>query len=131
MLDSNRDNLGEIIRRQRVVVPLTLKELATMSGVSSSHLGRVERGERFPSASILRKIAKPLGFEEDELFTLAGYLSPQSPSIAESRREYSGGQLDPYVARVLAQESIEVQRAVIGILTVLKSIARSMVIESG
>ena len=130
MLDINRENLAEIIRRQRVTVPLTLKELATMSGVSSSHLGRIERGERFPSASILRKIAKPLGFEEDELFTLAGYLSPQSPGIAESRREYIGGQLDPYVARVLAQESTEVQRAVIGILTVLKSIARSMVKES-
>ena len=125
------DNLGEIIRRQRVMEPLTLKELAIMSGVSSSHLGRIERGERFPSASILRKIAKPLGFEEDELFTLAGYLSPQHPSIAEGRKEYSGRELDPYVARVLAQEPAEMQRAVLGILTILKSIARSTVKESG
>ena len=131
MLDNNREHLGEIIRRQRVMVPLTLKELASKSGVSSSHLGRIERDERYPSASILRKIAKPLGFGEDELFTLAGYLSPRAPGIAESRREYSGRQLDPYVAGVLAQEPAEVQRAVIGILTVLKSIARSMVKESG
>jgi len=34
--------------------------------------------------------------------------------------------LDPYVARVLSQEPIDVQRAVIGILTILKSIAKSM-----
>jgi len=126
MLDNNRNNLGEIIRRQRVMVPLTLQELSAMSGVSPSHLGRIERGERFPSARILRKVARPLHFEENEIFALAGYLSPQSPSVAEAREEYSGGHLDPYVARVLAQEPVDVQRAVISILTVLKSIAKSM-----
>ncbi len=97
-----------------------------MSGVSASHLGRIERGERFPSASVLRKIAKPLGFEEDELFTLAGYLSPHPSGIAEESPEYSGKRLDPYVASVLAREPVDAQRAVIGILTILKSIARSM-----
>ncbi len=118
--------MGKIIKRQRVMVPLTLKELATKAGVSSSHLGRIERGERFPSARTLVKIAKPLGFEENELFALAGYLSRQIPAIAEGSPEYSGGHLDPFVARMLAQESLEVQRAVVGILAVLKSIARDM-----
>jgi transcriptional regulator with XRE-family HTH domain len=125
-MDNNHKNqLGGIIKQQRVTVPLTLQELAASSGVSSSHLGRIERGERFPSARILRKIAKPLGFEEDELFALAGYLSPLSPSIAERNPEYSGNRLDPYVARVLAQEPVKVQHAVIGILTILKSIAKT------
>jgi transcriptional regulator with XRE-family HTH domain len=97
-----------------------------MAGVSASHLGRIERGERFPSGSVLRRIAGPLGFEEDELFTLAGYLSPQQAGVAESRVEYaSRGDLDPYVARVLAQEPIDVQRAVIGILSILNSIAKT------
>jgi len=127
--NSNRNNLGKIIRQRRVTVPLTLQELAVMSGVSQSHLGRIEKGGRFPSARVLRRIAKPLGFEEDELFALAGYLSPHAPTIAEGGREYSDGQLDPYVSRVLAQEPIEVQRAVIGILTILKSIASSMAKE--
>jgi len=107
-----------------------LQELAAKSAVSASHLGRIERGERFPSASILRKIAKPLGFEEEELFTLAGYLSPQPAAIAESYREYGAGKLDPYVGRMLAQEPVEVQRAVLGILTILKAIARSFTKES-
>ena len=128
-MNNNRNNLGEILKQQRVTRPLTLQELAAMSGVSASHLGRVERGERFPSAHILRKIAKPLGFDENELFTLAGYLSPQSLGIAEVNPTYSGGGLDPYVAKVLSQETVEVQRAVIGILTILKSIARSVVKE--
>ena len=111
------------------MVPLTLQELAATSGISPSHLGRIERGERFPSAHILRKIAEPLGFEENELFALAGYLSPQTSSIAEPAPAYNGKRLDPYVARMLAQEPVEVQRAVIGILTILKSIARGMAKE--
>ena len=126
MNDTDRNNLGEIIRQQRITVSLTLQQLAGMSDVSASHLGRIERGERFPSASILRKVAQPLGFEEDELFTLAGYLSPHPPSIAEAGPSYSSRQLVPYVARVLAEEPVEVQRAVVGILSILKSIAKNM-----
>ena len=123
MNHNNRGNLGEILRQQRIMIPLTLKELAVRSAVSPSYLGRIERGERFPSASVLRKIAGYLGFEENELFVLAGYLSSQAPGTAEARTEYGNG-LDPYMARILSQEPVNIQRAVIGILTILKSIAR-------
>ena len=122
---STEINLGEIIRQQRVTMPLTLQELADQAHVSPSHLGRIERGERFPSARILRKIAKPLGFEEGELFTLAGYLTPQLTGMAEASPGYGHERIDPYVSRMLAQEPVDVQRAVIGILTILKGIARS------
>ena len=118
----NRNDLGKILKQRRVMIPLTLKELAARSGISSSYLGRVERGERFPSASILRKIAKPLDFGEGELFTYAGYLSPQPSTTVESMAHI--GRLDPYVAAVLSQEPVEIQRAVIGILSILKSIAK-------
>jgi len=130
MDDVRTNDLGKIIKQQRITVPLTLQELTAKSGVSSSHLGRIERGERFPSAHVLRKIARPLGFEEDELLTLAGYLSPQPRRIAEEIPGYSGGRVDPYVARVLAQEPVDVQRAVIGILTILKSLAKSIAKEN-
>ena len=126
MNEDPRKNLGIMLKQQRLRILLTLRELTELSGVSSSHLGRIERGERFPSASILRRIAKPLGFGEDELFTLAGYLSPQTPGIAEATPVYSGRQLDPYVAKVLAEEPAEVQRTVVGILSMLKSIARNL-----
>lgn len=129
-MNNNRKALGQILKQQRVRISLTLRELTELTGVSSSHLGRIEGGERFPSASVLRKIAKPLGFEENELFTLAGYLSPQAPGIAEAHPDYSGRRLDPYVAKVLAEEPAEVQRAVIGILSMLKSIARSFAKEN-
>ena len=130
-MDNNNNDLGRILKQQRLTIPLTLQELATTSKVSSSHLGRIERGERFPSARILRRIARPLGFDEDELFTLAGFLSPQTPGVADDRPSgYNGRQLDPYVAKILADEPVEVQRAVIGILTMLKSVAKGMTRES-
>ena len=100
---------------------LTLRELSAASGVSQSHLGRIERGERFPSATILQKIAKPLGFQEEALLIYAGYLFPQ-PSTAES--ETNIGKLDPYVASLLASEPVGIQRTVIAILTILKRLAR-------
>jgi transcriptional regulator with XRE-family HTH domain len=122
MTTDSRNELGKLLKQRRVMVPLTLQELARAAGVSSSHLGRVERGERFPSARILRRIAQPLGFEEAELFTLADYL-PQSAS--RPQRE-NLGRIDPYVAAVLSQEPVEVQRILIAILTVLKSIGKGL-----
>mgnify|MGYP000275532425 CR=1 FL=1 len=121
-MNEYRKNLGKIIKQQRQAASLTLHQLSAASGVSPSHLGRIEKGERFPSASILQRIAKPLGFGEDEIFTLAGYLSPQFSSELEQTIQ-SKNALDPYVARILSQEPVDIQRAVVGILSILKSIS--------
>ncbi len=109
---------------------MTLQDLARRAHVSASHLGRIERGQRFPSAKILRRLAGPLGFEENEIFTVAGYLSPHSPAIAEQSHVNTNGGLDPLVARMLSQEPIEVQRQVISILSILKSLAKNGVNSS-
>lgn len=105
---------------------LTITELAKASGVSSSHLGRIERGERLPSAHVLRRIAKPLGFGESELFTIAGFLSPALSDDAKEEAGYTISRLDGYVARVLAKEPFRVQRCVIEILSILKSLPQNM-----
>jgi transcriptional regulator with XRE-family HTH domain len=125
-MNQNTHDFGKLLKRQRVTISLTLKELANRAGVSASHLGRIERGERFPSAHILRRIAKPLGFDEEELFTLAGFLSPQMTGVAEKDTEYVRSKLDPYVAKLLSDEPVEVQRTVIGILAIIKSLAKSL-----
>jgi len=122
--DKDTDNrLGKIIKQQRLISGLTLRELADSSGVSSSHIGRIERGERYPSAHVLRRIAGHLGFEQSELFSLAGYFSAQPPA-AERSADNGSSRLDPIVARALAQEPVEIQRLALVILTLLKSIAR-------
>ena len=122
--DSNSKNLGGIIKQQRILTQLTLRELAVRSGVSSSHLGRIEMGNRFPSARILQRIASPLGFDESELFALAGYLSPGPFTEADMTAGNTTRRLEPLVARMLAQEPVEVQRTVVAILTILKSTAK-------
>ena len=114
--------IGEILKQQRTSIPMTLQKLAKTARVSASHLGRIERGERFPSGRILRKIAGPLGFEEKELFTLAGYLTSQS--VSENGSPYLNRQLDPVVARLLSQEPVQVQRQVVSILAIMKSLAK-------
>ena len=116
-------DLGRMLKQQRVMIPLTLQELSAQSGVSSSHLGRIERGERVHSARILRKIAKPLGYEESELFSQAGFLSPKTPE-ADNQNEYKVGRLDHYVSAILSKESLETQRAVVAILSIMKTMAR-------
>lgn len=118
MTTDSRNDLSKVLKQRRVMVPMTLQELAHAAGVSASHLGRIERGERFPSARILRRLAQPLHMEETELMSLAGYLSPEPTAVSENMR------LDPYVSMVLSQEPVEVQRTVIGILTILKNIAK-------
>ena len=123
MTDNNSPNLGRILKQRRVMIPLTLHKLGTLSGISPSHLGRIERGERFPSAAILRKLAKPLALEESELFLLAGYLSLPSTGLEERKAEYRGERLDPYVSMMLGQEPVIVQHTVLGILSILKSMA--------
>lgn len=126
-VDSNSDgDLGKIIKQRRASIPLTLFELGTRSGVSQSHLGRIERGERFPSAHVLRKIAKPLGCDEDELFMLAGFLSELPLHEGKlTDGQFHNRRLDPLVAQALACEPVEVQRATIGILSLLRSFNRS------
>ena len=117
--DQNEE-IGKILKQKRKAMSLTMHEVSEKSCVSASHLSRIEQGDRFPSASVLRRLAEPLGFTETELMILAGYLSPAKPGIAEEGREYRGSKLDPYVARVLSQEPPEVQRAVINILELMK-----------
>ena len=58
---------------------------------------------------------------------LAGYLSLVTPIEIEStkRSPYMKG-LDPYVATVLAEEPIEVQRVVITILRILRSLSKTV-----
>ena len=124
-MTNGSNDLGKILKQQRLMIGLTLRKLAAISGISPSHLGRIERGERFPSAPVLKKIAKPLGFEESELFSLAGYLPSRSVGIEEQDEVYIGGQLDPYVGKVLSQEPVEVQHTAIGILSILKSITKA------
>lgn len=94
--------LGNIVRRQRNRLGMTLVDLAKKSGVSISHLGRIENAQRYPSANVLRKIAKPLNLDEKELFSLAGYLSDEQSKEADIKKHKLLAELDILTNRATA-----------------------------
>jgi len=118
------NSVGKAIKQRRLIAGLSLSRLSAKSGVSISHLGRIEGGERLPSASVLRRLAEPLGISEIELFSYAGFLSPESVGMLEGGGKPDIGKLDPYVATLLAAEPISMQRTLIGLFAILKEIAK-------
>jgi len=99
---SETHNLGSFVRKQRQRLGLGLVELATKSGVSATHLSRIEKAQRYPSPNVLRKIAPPLGLEEKELFSLAGYLPSEHPLSPEQEKHQLLSELDILLNRVMA-----------------------------
>ena len=124
-MTDKRNDLGELLKMRRVMMSLTLQELSARTGVSGSHIARIEDGSRNPSARVLRKLAKALVFEEADLLMAAGYLSPQAHTD-ESETGAGAAGIDPYVAKVLSRETVLMQRTVIAILNILKSLARGV-----
>jgi len=59
--------LGEIIRRQRELAELSMRQVATMAVISNPYLSQIERGLRAPSEEVLRAIAESLNVSADLL----------------------------------------------------------------
>ena len=74
--------LGNMIREARTQKGLTQAALAEQAGISSSDMGKIERGEKEPAQSALRKMAKPLGLTQKALLEAAaeGASSGKKPS---------------------------------------------------
>jgi transcriptional regulator with XRE-family HTH domain len=65
-------SLGEIIRRQRELAELPMRQLAAMIGISNPYLSQIERGLRAPSEQVLEGIAHSLQTSVDQLLDAAG-----------------------------------------------------------
>jgi transcriptional regulator with XRE-family HTH domain len=59
--------LGEIIRRQRELAELSMRQVAAMAGISNPYLSQIEHGLRAPSEEVLRAIAESLNVSADLL----------------------------------------------------------------
>ncbi|UYP17408.1 helix-turn-helix domain-containing protein [Rhodococcus sp. Z13] len=71
--ESRPTTLGELIRRQRELAELPMRQLAAMVGISNPYLSQIERNLRAPSERVLHAIAEQLHLSAD---TLAAHLSP-------------------------------------------------------
>ena len=56
------------VREIRESKNLSQDELAKLSGVSASHIGFIENGERQPTLLVMRKLAKALKVQITELY---------------------------------------------------------------
>jgi transcriptional regulator with XRE-family HTH domain len=71
--------LGEIIRRQRELAEMSMRQFAEVAGISNPYLSQIERGLRAPSEHVLDGIANALKVSVDALYEQAGVKPPGEP----------------------------------------------------
>ena len=74
--------LGEIIRQQRELAEMSMRQFADLAGISNPYLSQIERGLRAPSEHVLEGIAGALKVSADALYKQAG-MSPPGEEQAE------------------------------------------------
>src|SRR3954463_8627831 len=72
MADRRATALGEFIRRQRELSALSMRQVASMAGISNPYLSQIERGLRAPSEQGLDAIAASLQTTAQTLREQAG-----------------------------------------------------------
>ena len=65
--EPSENPVGELIRRQRELAELSMRQVAAMTGISNPYLSQIEHGLRAPSADVLEGIAATLGISADAL----------------------------------------------------------------
>ena len=68
--------LGEIIRQQRELAEMSMRQFADLAGISNPYLSQIERGLRAPSEQVLDAIARTLKVSADALYQQAGVSPP-------------------------------------------------------
>ena len=77
--------LGTMIREARTAKGLTQAALAEQAGITSSEVGKIERGEKEPTQAVLKLMAKALGVTQKSLLEAAagsGSSSGKKPSAS-------------------------------------------------
>ncbi len=103
--------LGERIRSCRIGAGLTQEELATKSGLHSSYIGQVERGQKNITVEALSRILRALGMTFIDLFGCFG--DPEKPADSIPRECYD----------LIVQRSEQEQRAIHDIIYAVVGLA--------
>ncbi len=69
---------GAIIREQRELAALPMRQLAKSVGISNPYLSQIERGLRAPSEAVVEALAASLDLSVDELYRRAGFVEPET-----------------------------------------------------
>jgi transcriptional regulator with XRE-family HTH domain len=65
-----QEAMAAVVRGERRGRGLTLNELALAAGVSEAYLGEIERGKKYPSVSVLERLAGALALDMPDLLEL-------------------------------------------------------------
>jgi transcriptional regulator with XRE-family HTH domain len=95
-------DLGAYLREQRESAKLSVRQLASLAGVSNPYLSQVERGLRRPSAEVLQQLAKGLRISAEALYVRAGILDDGPRGTVEAAVEADEG-LNPRQKKVLLE----------------------------
>jgi transcriptional regulator with XRE-family HTH domain len=93
--------LGALIRQQRELVQLPMRELAKLVGISNPYLSQIERGLRAPSDAVLKSIAETLEISADDLYRTAGFV--ERPQAAEGKSSDLGVAIEAATELTAAQ----------------------------
>ncbi|MFF2531554.1 helix-turn-helix domain-containing protein [Brevibacillus sp. NPDC058079] len=74
-------NIHEYIQQCRIEQKLSIQVLSKMSGVSASHISRIERANRRPSPETLEKLAPYLQIEYVKLLEVANLLEKKEKQV--------------------------------------------------
>jgi transcriptional regulator with XRE-family HTH domain len=77
---SELPTLGEVIRRQRELSRLSMRQFAQAAGISNPYLSQIERGLREPSQRVVQAIANSLRTSADALYAEAGITPEAEPA---------------------------------------------------
>jgi transcriptional regulator with XRE-family HTH domain len=90
VVDEPSPSLGEIIRRQRELGEMSMRQFADLVGISNPYLSQIERGLRAPSERVVDAIADALRTTSLALYEQAGLLEadaePEGPSVPDAIR---------------------------------------------
>ena len=113
--------IGAIIRRQRELAALPMRQLAAAVGISNPYLSQIERGLRAPSDAVIAAIADSLETTVDALYVEAGFAPPSARDAAPGDLQRA---IDDAVELTAAQRRAlaEVYRAFLG----ANALARSL-----
>jgi len=100
--------LGEIIRRQRELGAMSMRQFAEMVGISNPYLSQIERGLREPSEKVVEAIADNLEMSAE---TLKQYRPRPAAAASEQSAVVAAIRADPELGAKERAALIEVYEA--------------------
>ncbi len=106
--------LGEIIRRQRELSELSMRQFASLAGISNPYLSQIERGLRAPSERVLESIARNLRTSAEALYEQAGIASEEDGAEAQESATLAAIRADQRLSARQRRALEEVYAAFVG-----------------